>query len=307
VGGDGGPCVLKDNPATGGGKKGKKGEYEEEDEFAMTDAEMDEMVQGQQGQAATLQLMLRTVADVGFVGFPNAGKSTLLAALTRAAPEVAPFPFTTLMPNLGALADDTKTNGAEGSRPAVLADLPGLIEGASYGRGLGRQFLRHLRRVQVVLYVLDTTSDTKAGEAGEVSEGEVGEAGEIGEGEATAGVGANGTAWPTAIEQYEALRRELYLYNPDYLARPHIVALNKLDLPLQRGGQPAFDEARARLTQQIATSAAAAASLPDGATAPPIAIVPLSGLRGKGIKIMKVAISRALAASEARPEAAPKG
>ena len=97
----------------------------------------------------------------------------------------------------------------------------------------------------------------------------------------------------------KALRRELYLYNPDYLARPHIVALNKLDLPLQRGGQPAFDEARARLTQQIATSAAAAALQADGATAPPIAIVPLSGLRGKGIKIMKVAISRALAASEA--------
>ena len=142
----------------------------------------------------------------------------------------------------------------------MLADLPGLIEGASYGRGLGRQFLRHLRRVQVVLYVLDTTSDTKAGEAGEVSEGEVGEAGEIGEGEATAGVGANGTAWPTAIEQYEALRRELYLYNPDYLARPHIVALNKLDLPLQRGGQPAFDEARS-LTPTLSLSLSRSLSL----------------------------------------------
>ena len=90
--------------------------------------------------------------------------------------------------------------------------------------------------------------------------GEAGEAKAVGEGEATAGVGANGTAWPTAVEQYEALRRELYLYNPDYLARPHIVALNKLDLPLQRGGQAAFDEARARLTQQIAASAAAAAA-----------------------------------------------
>jgi len=297
-GGGGGPCVLKDNPATGGGKKGGKGEREGDDEFAMTDDEMDEMVQGQPGQAATLQLMLRTVADVGFVGFPNAGKSTLLAALTRAAPEVAPFPFTTLMPNLGALADTDQ------SRPAVLADLPGLIEGASYGRGLGRQFLRHLRRVQVVLYVLDTTSDTapaggadgadaeRVVSAAEAKAGEVGEA--LGEGEATAGVGANGTAWPTAIEQYEALRRELYLYNPDYLARPHIVALNKLDLPLQRGGQPAFDEARARLSQQIAASAAAAASQ----TAPPIAIVPLSGLRGKGLRIMKDAISRALAASD---------
>ena len=112
--------------------------------------------------------------------------------------------------------------------------------------------------------------------------GEAGEAKAVGEGEATAGVGANGTAWPTAVEQYEALRRELYLYNPDYLARPHIVALNKLDLPLQRGGQAAFDEARARLTQQIAASANAAAAQGDGgATAPPVAIVPLSGLRGK--------------------------
>ena len=83
-------------------------------------------------------------------------------------------------------------------------------------------------------------------------------------------------------------------YNPEYLARPHIVALNKLDLPLQRGGQPAFDEARKRVARQIAASAAAATAQ----TAPPIAVVPLSGLRGKGIRIMKEAIARALAASE---------
>ena len=135
--------------------------------------------------------------SVGFVGYPNAGKSTLLGALSRASPEVAPFPFTTLMPNLGAMPalPDAAAGGGTGvagssggggvappagtAKPAVLADLPGLVEGAHQGRGLGRLFLRHLRRVRVVLYVIDTASAT-----------------------------------PGVAEQYETLRRELRLYNP---------------------------------------------------------------------------------------------
>ncbi|KAI8469774.1 MAG: GTP-binding protein Obg/CgtA [Monoraphidium minutum] len=139
---------------------------------------------GLPGQALGLQLLLRVVADVGIVGFPNAGKSSLLAALTRASPAVAPYPFTTLMPNLGVMA--------AGSGP-VLADLPGLIEGAHQGRGLGRVFLRHLRRTRVLLHVVDASAADPA-------------------------------------TDYWAVREELRMYNPDYCTRPHVVALNKMDL-----------------------------------------------------------------------------
>jgi len=139
----------------------------------------------------------------------------------------------------------------------VRADLPGLVEGAHQGRGLGRVFLRHLRRVKVVLYVVDSSSSE-----------------------------------PPPVEQYVALRRELKLYNPDYLARPHIVALNKLDLSWESGGQEAFEEARKRLAKEVFAHAAAAAA----ETAPPLAVVPMSGLRGRGLKILREAISAALAA-----------
>ena len=157
--------------------------------------------------------------------------------------------------------------------------------------------------MSVVLYVLDTTADTtddpaagravsfgteEAGEAGRAGAATGGESGEGGVGE------GEGERWPGAVAQYEALRRELYLYNPEYLARPHIVALNKLDLPLARGGPDAMAEAHARVGKAIAASAAAARAQ----TAPPVAIVPLSGLRGKGIKILKEAIRRALEAAE---------
>ena len=206
----------------------------------------------------------RTVADVGFVGFPNAGKSTLLRALSRAAPEVAPFPFTTLMPNLGAmgaLPDEGGSSDQAGTRPTaisrlpptVLADLPGLVQGAHQGKGLGRLFLRHLRRVRVVLYILDMTS-----------------------------------AELTPSEQYDVLRRELHLYNPQYLdrhaknaasndfacamlytqcswylvhcTRPHIVCLNKLDVALDAGGEEAMRVARREGTRAIAASAAQASN-----------------------------------------------
>lgn len=227
-----------------------------------------------------LSLVLRTVADVGFVGFPNAGKSTLLAALSRAAPEVAPFPFTTLMPNLGAMeaadrggaaaaaaagdGDGTAAGTAAAAKrrsPAVLADLPGLVEGASQGRGLGRLFLRHLRRVRVVLYILNTDCQE-----------------------------------PSVAEQYDALRLELKLYNPQYLRRPHVVCLNKLDVPLEAegGGDAAMKAIRREATRAVAACATKALD----ETAAPVAIVPISGLKRKGIRILKEAIEQALARAD---------
>ena len=108
--------------------------------------------------AQRIVLLLRTVADVGFVGFPNAGKSTLLNSLTRARATINSYPFTTLMPNLGAMVPSGSSEDGFGDTSAgpVLADLPGLVEGAHAGRGLGRNFLQQLRRVRLVLYVLDT-------------------------------------------------------------------------------------------------------------------------------------------------------
>ncbi|KAF6265239.1 P-loop containing nucleoside triphosphate hydrolase protein [Scenedesmus sp. NREL 46B-D3] len=160
---------------------------------AVEDVNWKEDAKGLPGRQLGLQLLLRVVADVGIVGFPNAGKSSLLAALTRASPEVAPYPFTTLMPNLGVMGGRAAAAAAQGSsiQAPVLADLPGLIEGAHKGVGLGRMFLRHLRRTRLLLHVVD------------------------------------GAAADPGTD-YLAVREELRLYNPDYAARPHIVALNKV-------------------------------------------------------------------------------
>ncbi|KAL3640922.1 hypothetical protein CASFOL_015890 [Castilleja foliolosa] len=149
---------------------------------------------GQSGEEVSLQLILRVVADVGLVGLPNAGKSTLLAAITLAKPDIADYPFTTLMPNLGRLNGDPSLGPGQYSSEATLADLPGLIEGAHLGKGLGRNFLRHLRRTRMLVHVVDAAS-------------------------------------VDPVHDYRTVKEELRMYNPDYLERPYIVVLNKIDIP----------------------------------------------------------------------------
>ncbi|TYH18517.1 hypothetical protein ES288_A05G277800v1 [Gossypium darwinii] len=117
------------------------------------------LVLGQPGEEVSLELILRVVADVGLIGLPNAGKSTLLAAITLAKPDIADYPFTTLMPNLGRLDGDPDLGPGQYSSEATLADLPGLIEGAHLGKGLGRNFLRHLRRTRLLVHVVDASGD----------------------------------------------------------------------------------------------------------------------------------------------------
>jgi len=145
---------------------------------------------GQPGESRTLRLSLKLLADIGLVGFPNAGKSTLLARISQARPRVASYPFTTLTPSLGVVE--------VGERRIVAADIPGLIEGASEGVGLGHRFLRHIERTRVIVHLLDASSF-------------VFESADL-------------------VQRYEAIRRELGSYSPDLLERRELVVLSKIDL-----------------------------------------------------------------------------
>ena len=142
---------------------------------------------GLPGERRTLRLELKLLADVGIVGMPNAGKSTLISRISAAKPKIADYPFTTLVPNLGVVQYQDQS--------FVVADIPGLIEGAHAGVGLGHQFLRHVERARLLLYLLD--------------------------------VSPFATAPP--LEAFETLQRELELYNPDLARKPALVALNKID------------------------------------------------------------------------------
>jgi GTP-binding protein len=145
---------------------------------------------GLPGTERQLRLELKLLADVGLLGFPNVGKSSLIAKISAARPKVADYPFTTLVPNLGMIRLSQE-------RSFVVADVPGLIEGAHAGTGLGDRFLRHLERTRVLVHMLEAGSDPKR------------------------------TPW----RDYQAINRELALYDPELAKRPQIVVLNKVDLP----------------------------------------------------------------------------
>lgn len=163
---------------------------------------------GRAGQERNLRLELKLIADIGLVGLPNAGKSTLLARLTNARPKIAAYPFTTLDPQLGILE-------LPGYRRLVLADIPGLIEGAHEGVGLGDAFLRHIERTRVIVHLIDLCPP----------EGN-----------------------PTPLEAYRVLRRELEKYSPTLAQREEIVAGNKLDLT---GASDMLDELRRELKAEV--------------------------------------------------------
>jgi GTPase len=170
---------------------------------------------GEPGEECWLRLDLRLIADIGLVGLPNAGKSTLLAALTAAQPKIADYPFTTLEPNLGVMdlsEDDLR-------RPTI-ADVPGLIEGASTGAGLGHAFLRHVERTRVLVHVVD-------------------------------GAGRD-PSWA-----HDVIREELRAHDVALLKKPMLVAFNKMDLPAAAAAWPLFrDERDAEGLTVVAVSAA---------------------------------------------------
>lgn len=144
---------------------------------------------GEPGQEVTLDLELKLLADVGLVGFPNAGKSTLITTMSAARPKIADYPFTTLQPNLGV--------AEVGDFTFVVADIPGIIEGAHRGIGLGFDFLRHIERTGMIIHVVD----------------------------------AAGTDYRDPVEDYHTILNELREYAPEIAERPRVVALNKADLP----------------------------------------------------------------------------
>ena len=145
---------------------------------------------GEAGQIRQLKLELKLLADVGIIGLPNAGKSTLISVISSAAPKIANYPFTTLTPTLGVVETDW-------GEPFVVADIPGLIEGAHQGAGLGTQFLRHIERTRILIHLID---------AGDIDP-------------------------KHPRRHFKTVNRELLSFNPQLTEKPQIVALNKMDLP----------------------------------------------------------------------------
>lgn len=171
---------------------------------------------GEPGEERWLRLELKLLADVGLVGYPNAGKSTFIAAVSKARPKIADYPFTTLTPNLGVVSLGP-------GESFVVADIPGLIEGAHRGVGLGHEFLRHIERTRVLLYVID----------------------------------ASGLEGRDPCDDLRVLRRELSLYQPELAQRPSLVFANKMDLAEARAHVDRLKEVAAEMGAAFYSGSAA--------------------------------------------------
>lgn len=155
-----------------------------------------ESERGQKGELLELEITLKMIAQVGLIGYPNAGKSTLLSKLTAATPKIGNYPFTTIEPNLGVLKEDNKT--------LVIADVPGLIEGAHEGKGLGIQFLQHIERTALLVHMIGLPETVQEFTAAEIAQ--------------------------DLIKSYTTIREELQLYKADLESKPELIVINKIDL-----------------------------------------------------------------------------
>jgi GTP-binding protein len=157
---------------------------------------------GEPGESQWLDFELKLLADIGLIGLPNAGKSTLLARISAARPKVAPYPFTTLIPQLGIVR-------LREERSYVVADIPGLIEGAHAGKGLGHQFLRHIERTRLLIHLVDMSSVSEA----------------------------------DPLSHFETVNRELFAYEPRLAAKPQLVVATKMDIPFAKPAWERFQPA----------------------------------------------------------------
>jgi GTP-binding protein len=196
---------------------------------------------GAPGETRTLRLELKLIADIGFVGLPNAGKSTLLSVLTAAKPKIADYPFTTLRPNLGVaeIAED---------RTVVLADIPGLIEGASAGVGLGIEFLRHIERTRVLIHLLDGMSEDP-------------------------------------LSDYNTINAELAAFGHGLGEKPQIIAMTKMDLPDARAAFELYvAEGQMRDATRITEDDVYALSEAKTFAAPPLPVLPISSANNERVR-----------------------
>jgi GTPase len=170
---------------------------------------------GEPGERRRLRLELKSMADVGLIGFPNVGKSTLISSVSRAHPKIADYPFTTLEPHLGVVSVGEGRSG--GARTFVVADLPGLIPGASQGHGMGIRFLRHVERTKLLLHLVSVTDEPQR----------------------------------DPVADYQALRREIEQYDPQLALRREVVVLTKADLPFVREAYPDLTKRFAELDVEL--------------------------------------------------------